>query len=435
MKSNSPLARARAQLRGLGAIPSAAEEFAKGAESLGAALRQIVLAEIPAFSASGNPDILPEFELHGAEHIRELVRLLEGGEAGDFTFVRAHAHHRAEQRFPLEATLHAYRCGHRVLACALADAAAEAVPENRNAAKQAMSGFASEYTATISDIAIAEYVAQTRALAEAESGRRSELLNVLLNGYDESDSHVARLLKRAGYLEQRQAYCVAAAQPANPAEVENPARAERIVSAISDAMAGTSIRVLTGIRDTMVIAVLSDRRRQSGWTAPQANLADRVYPLLLMLGPAVQVGLSGDHPSTSYLPRALHEASIALDFASVSQRVVQFSHLPVRSLLVHHGAGHIQSAPHGWVASLMAANEKSGGALLTTLQAIADADMNIQKAARQLGKHPNTLYHRLERIKDLTGLDGQRYRDLTELLLGVECSSVQRQPPGINSSR
>ncbi len=47
--------------------------------------------------------------------------------------------------------------------------------------------------------------------------------------------------------------------------------------------------------------------------------------------------------------------------------------------------------------------------------------MNIQKAARILGNHPNTVYNRIERIKNLTSLDGQRYHELTELLLAADC--------------
>jgi sugar diacid utilization regulator len=34
------------------------------------------------------------------------------------------------------------------------------------------------------------------------------------------------------------------------------------------------------------------------------------------------------------------------------------------------------------------------------------------------------VYARMERIKDLTGLDGQRYSDLTELLLAADCWRV-----------
>ena len=80
---------------------------------------------------------------------------------------------------------------------------------------------------------------------------------------------------------------------------------------------------------------------------------------------------------------------------------MQFSSLPIRGLLVHRGAEYIQSAPPNWVAALIASDAKAGGALVHTLRAIADADMNMQKAARILGKHPNTIYTRIERIRDL----------------------------------
>ncbi|MSQ19635.1 MAG: hypothetical protein EXR39_08780 [Betaproteobacteria bacterium] len=68
----------------------------------------------------------------------------------------------------------------------------------------------------VSIVVAAEYVAQTRVFAEAEGNQRTELLRILVRGYDESDGRVARLLKRAGYLEQRQSFCVALVQSTDP---------------------------------------------------------------------------------------------------------------------------------------------------------------------------------------------------------------------------
>ncbi|MGI9420190.1 MAG: PucR family transcriptional regulator [Geminicoccaceae bacterium] len=128
------------------------------------------------------------------------------------------------------------------------------------------------------------------------------------------------------------------------------------------------------------------------------------------------------NPSTSFVPKAMQEATIALEFANVANRVVAFAGLPVRALLVHRGADYVQSASPDWIDAFVTAHTKSSGALFRTLRAIAEADMNIQKASRLLGNHPNTVYNRIERIRDLTGLDGQRYHDLTELLLVADCS-------------
>jgi hypothetical protein len=421
LQKTDPLRQILSLLVKTGVIPQAAPALQSGMHTASGELRDAVLTEIPAFSTSGNPEILPGLAQHAAEHIEEIRRLFAGGDVGEFEFINTHARRRAEQRFPLEAILHAYRCGHKILSPWLREAALATGPNNLEQSVSAVADFAIEYTNIISSIAASEYVAHTRILAEAEGDRRTELLNILLRGYDESDGRVAQLLRRAGYLEQRQAYCVAAVQSTNAAEMENPARAQRIANAIAEAMGATSIRALAGVRDNLVVAVLADKRRQSGWTAPQSNLAERIRPMLLVLGPAVLVGISADHPSTSFLPKALHQATIALDFASVDNRVVQFSDLPIRDLLVHHGTDYVQAAPPGWVAALASADAKADGALTQTLRAVADADLNIQKAARILGRHPNTVYTRIERIRDLTGLDGQRYRDLTELLLAADC--------------
>jgi hypothetical protein len=404
-----------------GVIPHAVSALERSMHIARGGLRDAVLAEISAFSTSGNPEILPGLDQHVADHVQEIRRLFAGGEVCGFEFIKIHARRSAEQRFPLEAILHAYRCGHRILSTWLREAALATGPKSLEQAVSAVADFAIEYTNIISSLAASEYVAHTRVLAEAEGDRRTELLNILLSGYDESDGRVAQLLKRAGYLEQRQAYCVVVAQSTNAAEMENRARAQRIANAISEAMDATPVRTLTGVRNNLVTAVLADKRRQSGWTAVQSNLAERIRPLLLVLGPAVLVGVSADHPSTSFLPKAFHQATIALDFASVTNRVVQFSDLPIRDLLVHHGTDHVQAAPPSWIAALVSADAKADGTLIQTLRAVADADLNIQKAARNLGRHPNTVYTRIERIRDLTGLNGQRYRDLTELLLAADC--------------
>jgi hypothetical protein len=403
------------QLSRAGVIPAAASQL--DCEKAALDLRTALLDEIEAFRTSGNPEVLPAVDSHIREHVEELRRLFGGGEIEDFAFVKDHAIARAEQRFPLEVTLHAYRCGHRVLSQWLRQAAIASGGAEPQQAVSAVADFTIEYTNTISTIAAAAYVARIRLLAEAESGQRTELMNTLLSGYDESDGRVARILKRAGYLEQRQTYCVVLIQPLNATEMEHPDRARRIITALNDVMAGTTIRVLAGVRNAAVTAILSDRRRLSGWTEPQESLTARLFPLLLKLGPAVMTGLSGDHPSTSYLPRALVEAGTALDFASITERVVAFTALPVRALLVHRGADTVRATPPAWAEAL----RTGGPTLIETLRAIATADLNIQQAARLLGKHPNTLYARLERITALTGLDGLRYADLTEMLLTLDC--------------
>jgi hypothetical protein len=416
-----PLRQAHARLAELGVAPGAAAHLRASAREASATLRGEVLKEVRGFSDSGNPQVLPELGEHAKAHVEEVLSLVSGAEPGDFAFVRDHARLRAEQRFPLELTLHAYRCGHRVLSRWMRDGAAAIGPKSLDRAIAAVADFAIEYTDVISAVMTAEYVAHTRVVAAAEGDRDAELLNVVLAGYDESDGRIARLLRAGGYLDQRRSYCVLAIRSTNASEMDSPERARRIRASLSDLLAATNIGSLAGLRDGAVVAVTSTVRRQSGWTAPQSGLAERLASLLLQWGPSVVVGVSADYPSTSSIPRARREAYAALDFAGVDRRVVLFPALPVRSLLVHAGGEYVRATAPAWSAALLAADAKAGGALLKTLAALADAGLNVQEAGRRLGVHANTVYGRLARIRDLTGRDGQRFHDLVEMLLAADC--------------
>ena len=389
--AQAALAQALQRLVDLAVIPAAARALEESTAALRMALRQVVTAEIPAFSASGNPEVLPSLDKHAQEHIEEILRLLGG--LGDFAFVRLHAQRRAEQRFPLEASLHAYHCGHRVFSRWMREGVGHTAC-SREETLAALSDFAIEYTDTCSTLLTSAYVAHVRIAAEAELDQRTELLNILLSGYDESDGRVARLLKGAGYLSQRQSFCVVLAQSTDAAEMENPARAQRISEAIAKAVESLPARTLIGIRHGTVTAVFTDIRRLSGWTAPQTNLAERIRPLLEVLGPAVLIGMSSDQPSTAFVPKAMREARVALDCASVADRVIQFSSLPVRRLLLHSGRDRLSLALPSWLGASTDADERARGVLVQTLRALADANMNVQEAARLLSVHANTIYSR-----------------------------------------
>ena len=390
-------------LRGLIPLDGRAEELAKLTEDQ---LTRAITTELPGFLQSGNPDVLPGLRAHSAAHGQQIAALLSGA-APDFAFVRDHARLRAEQRFPLDMTLRAYQSGARVvgdwLRLALGDAAVAAE-------------FAQAYTTAVTSEMVEEYVAHTRGLAQAESDRRRELLTILLDGHDESDPRVADVLRRTGFLDQRQVYAVAVIRAAQGAEMENPGRVQRIIAAVSDAMATTRVRTLTGVRADVVIAVFADRRRQSGWTAEDSDLTLRVADRLATLGPSVVVGISRDHPATAFVPKALAEAHIALGFADLDQRLVRFDDLPLWHLLLHAGGGQLRATLPDWAGQLAAEP-----ALLETLRALAEADMNLQAAARLLGRHPNTIYLRIEKLRVLTQRDPLRFHDLSELLLATDC--------------
>ncbi len=418
-------------LRGHGVIPGVAERLEARREWFSATLGKTVTDEVPAYTESGNPELIPELEAHLAEAATQACRLLAGERIRSFEFVAEHARRRAAQKFPLDAILHAYRCLHRQLSRWVRDAALESADEAAQLRRvvAAVTDFTVEFTGALGTVLTSEYVAHTRVLAEAEGDRRTRLMDTLLSGYDESDQIAAQLLRRAGYLEQRQSYCVAIARSVNPHEMENPARAQRMADAIADVFRDSPLRRLIGVRDNHVVAILSGTRRLSGWTAPQSLIADRVYPLLRLVGPAALIGLSNDVPSTSHIPRAAREARLALDFADVANRVMPYAEIPFRRMLVTQARESVQSALPAWLDVFAKGDAKARGALSATLRAYADADMKALRAAEALGIHPNTIYARMRRIRELTGLDPLSYHALTEMLLATECAA--QQPAGV----
>lgn len=422
-------------LESLGVVPGVAAGLAAQKDAIFGEMREAVLAEVPAYTESANPDVLPQLDIHLEQLVDEARRLLANKPAGDLAFVRAQAQTRAQQKFPLDAILLAYRCVHRVLSRSLRDSALEAADESAQVRRVVARAteFASEFTGAASTLLTAEYVAQTRRLAEAEGDLKTRLLGTLLEGYDEADPIAAQLLRRSGYLEQRQTYCVVFARSVDPREMENAARAQRMSAAFEDALATAPIRRLIGVRDNLVVAVLSGVRRQSGWTAAKSLLAERVLPHLRRVGPAAVIGFSNDVPSTAHIPRAANEARLALDHASVANRVVGYADIPFRQMLVSHARDKIQSALPAWLEAFDTADGKLRGAFRDTLEAYANANMNVLRTAKQLGVHPNTIYARMNRIRDLTGHNPLEYHALTEFLLVLDAK--HRMNHGTASSK
>jgi hypothetical protein len=406
-------------------LPLAVKFLKSRAGEINGELQSVILAEIPAFSESHNPDVLPDLASHGPDHTNELLRLLSAGKLADFEFVRAHLRRRAEHRFPLEATLHAYRCGHKVFLRWLRDAILAVAPDgdDREHLVVAVADFTIEYTDVISTVAAKAYVAQTRFLAEVAGDQRSELLNILLEGFDESDGRVAKILRNAGYLERRQSYCVALGHTVDPSEMLNPVRARRVAESIDETLQTSSVRRVIDVRDNHVVMIFSHTRRSSGWTAPNAKLANQLAAELLLVGNAMLIGVSDDVPSTSQIPNAYRQAKTALDLADVTNRVIQYSGISVRRLMLHFAGEELHRVFPVWSTDFFRSNDKQNGALVKTIRAYAEANMNVLKAAEILAVHPNTIYARFQRIIEITNLDARSYYALTELLIVADCRS------------
>ena len=159
------------RLEAAGVVPAVQPALLADAGRMAAELRQAVLDETPAFTESGNPDVIPELEQHLEAHVRETCRLLGGGLPGDLAFVRDHAERRAAQKFPLDALLQSYSILHKTLANWIREAALEVADESAHLRRvvAAITDFVIEYTGNAGNLLTSEYVHHTRRQAEAPS--------------------------------------------------------------------------------------------------------------------------------------------------------------------------------------------------------------------------------------------------------------------------
>lgn len=411
------------RLAGSPFLAATIRRVADNADTIALELQRAVLADVPQFSESKNPDLLPETARHSARHTAEILRLLRGGDVGTFDFVREHARRRAEQRFPLEATLHAYRSGHKVFSRWLREPPLAGSSRKKDSRRDLATivDFTMEYTDAISTTFASAYSSHILLLANVAGDQRAELLQVLLDGHDEADTRVARILREAGFPNKRQTFCVALARSVNPAEMLNAARARRLADSIEQVLAASAVRRLIDVHANKVTMVFSDVRRESGWTAPRGSLAKRMSEALQFVGNAALIGVSSDVRSTSHIPIAHREAAAALEFANVTQRVVQFSAIPIARLLLHFAGDDLRRVLPGWANDFYAADNQARGALTATVRAYANSDMNVLQAAQQLSVHPNTIYARFQRIYDISGLQARSFAALSALLIVCDC--------------
>ncbi len=94
----------------------------------------------------------------------------------------------------------------------------------------------------------------------------------------------------------------------------------------------------------------------------------------------------------------------------------------LQDLLLRLAAEDLRAFLPSWLDDFNALSDKKCGAIFDTLTALAATSLNVLKAAHRLGVHANTVYARVARIHELTGLDPRRFDDLNELLIAVRTS-------------
>ncbi len=168
---------------------------------------------------------------------------------------------------------------------------------------------------------------------------------------------------------------------------------------------------LASLRGNEIVAVAADLDRAEARDLVDAFVAAvrRDWPDL-----ALTWGISREHGEAVELPSALNEARTALSAARRlgGESTFLYEELGIVRLLLGSGDDpDLQTFIDEVTGPLVAYDRDNDGALVRTLRAFFDADCSQRLAADRLFIHHKTLRYRLERIRQLTGLDLGRHED------------------------
>ncbi len=206
-----------------------------------------------------------------------------------------------------------------------------------------------------------------------------------------------------------------------------------VVRALRDEARGLS---LVSLRGDLVVAVASDIDRAEIKNL-LGGLTARVREEIAEL--RVTWGVSRAHGDAMALPGAMNEARIALSAAHRlgGQNVFLYEELGIVRLLLGSGDDpDLQAFIDDVTGPLVAYDRENDGSLVRTLRGFFDADCSQRLAAERLFIHHKTLRYRLERIKQLTGLDLARHEDRMRAdfalrLLQINGAAVDDDVPGV----
>jgi sugar diacid utilization regulator len=133
------------------------------------------------------------------------------------------------------------------------------------------------------------------------------------------------------------------------------------------------------------------------------------------------------------LHRAANEALLAANVAEGDQRIVlAFEETGAYRLLLASMSEHPDELHRFYADTLqkvVAYDEQYDTDLVTTLETYLEADGNVAGTASKLFTHRHTIRYRLERVRDLTGLDVGSSDGREKLSLGLKAMRVLGIPP------
>jgi sugar diacid utilization regulator len=222
---------------------------------------------------------------------------------------------------------------------------------------------------------------------------------------------------------------VARANPQTPTDEGWRGRVRAVAERGARAVVSRSLAALSerdGIPGAEVLLLVPGGEDGTAARAADAVLAEMDAALA---GYTVALGRSRIAAEPAELPRAAGEALLAANVAQGSggSRALAFEETGAYRLLLpamSENPDELQRFYAETVEPLVAYDEQYETDLLLTLETFLDADGNVAGTAQRLYTHRHTIYYRLERVRELSGLDVASSDGREKLSLGLKAMRV-----------
>jgi len=321
---------------------------------------------------------------------------------------------RAEAGIALDDVLHAYRTVSRVCWDVLAEEC-RAYGGDALEATIYLAEAVLRYTDQISTSVAEAYSRAQRAIVREQEGARREFLADLLYGADASAEDMLGRAHAFGYDLSLSYIALVGTGPGKDA------RKEALVSAAALAVApqGSADAIVLQKAD-QTIALLPTDPYGDGALVPEKLVSE--------LGRKWRFGLGGPELGLEGIRRAYLEAREALEIGEalgMEGPVHRFD-----DLLLYHflrvEPGLIDRFVEQMLRPLLEYDERRKGELVTTLEALFDADGSVKQAGARLFAHPHTVTYRLKQVEKLTGWSLRDPEDKLRLQLALRAHRLAR---------
>ena len=247
--------------------------------------------------------------------------------------------------------------------------------------------FALEHGALV----LAAELSHLRGLGEMELRLRGDLVDDLCSGTDDESAHARA--QAIGY-DLHRPHAVVVVQGRGKATGETLARA------VEQAAGELEIGSLVGRRQgAVVLLALNDQR----WTELGEALG-AAFP-----SAAVSIGVGGRCDRPADFPRSVREAFVALGVRQASRQpagVTTYDSLGIYRILAggEHNA-EVEGFVREWLGPLLDYDSTHGAELVKTLSTYLECGGNYDETAEGLAIHRSTLRYRLQRIREVSGLE------------------------------